>query len=782
MNVHLLIGLAAGGLVSWLAVTLYAFWRAGITRDEKEQLESITSFYEEILSTNYQRPILLWRDEHITADDSSLSYLALSSPVTMLDDLFSEQAYEGCSLEAIKKIKNSMASGVAFIEPIEVYLGPNRPGVLIDIQIIANPELNWPSAVLWIEEVVARPRGKSANTKDDGEAAGLIKLIDALPFPVWQRNAAMKLERVNRAYVDAVDGGSERNVIRNNIELMEASSLQSVQKVAEEVIHSGKTIEKTQYSIIKGKRRALNVTNAVVKNNETIVGVAVDVTGQEEAYSELNRVLDAQSETLNHLQTPVAIFGPDKILRFYNNAFLRFCQLPEKWLAREPSQGELLDGLRDRRRLPEKANYPAWKKQILETYSELIEPHEEFWYLSDGTTHRVMAQPHPLGGMLMLLEDVSDKLALERSYNTLIAVQRETLDGLHDGVGVFGSDGRLKLFNPAFCVLWGMEQKDLEEEPHFEKLLKSVVRRRLKMKDNWKKLRNEIQAPTLGREVRAGRLTLVDENIVDYTIVPLPDGAVMIRLTNVTDTVGIQDALEDRNEALETADRLKSKFITNMSYELRTPLNSIIGFTEMLQEGMLGDVNEKQASYLGNILDASDELKNMISDVLDLAVIEAGGMVLDVQSFSVNELLDDLVILATPRIQSRGVGLYVQIDHDYGVMEGDRRRILQIIFNLLINAMQFSVKGSTVNLTISNKADMIVFNFTSDQISLLKDEWGLVMNAFQYGSSVDTRGGLGLDLALVRSFVELHKGRVELTGDINKGIQISCLIPLKQIT
>lgn len=785
MHNYILIGLIALGLLSWLAVALYALRRAGQMQTQKEQFADTVRFYESVLFSLYERPIWFWRDDQIIADDTCLAFLGLTGPVSHLEDLVSEEDFVGLSANAVEKIKENLASGVANTAPIEVSLGPNRPGALVDIQILSNSEPNWPIAVLWIEEMQTQDIGGGVNSRGEERAAsGLRKMIDALPFPVWQRDASLKLEKVNAAYVDAVEGGSAQNVIRNNIELTEMAGYQSFRRIAQEVFKTGKTIKKTQYSIIKGKRRALDVTNAAIKENSSIVGVAVDVTGQEEAYAELNRVLEAQSETLNRLQSPVAIFGPDQILRFYNNAFLRFSQLPEEWLSKEPNQSELFDGLRDRRRLPDNANYPEWKKKVLDTYSELIEPHEEFWYLSDGTTHRILVQPQPLGGLLIVLEDVSDRLALERSYNTLIAVQKETLDSLHDGVGVFGSDGRLKLFNPAFCTLWGMEQDQLGGEPHLEKILKLAAGLNPKTAENWQKLLQELQSITLGRELSAGRLFFADDKIVDYTLVPLPDGAAMIRLTDMTASIGIQDALEERSEALETADRLKSKFITNMSYELRTPLNSIIGFAEMLQTGIGGSVTKKQDTYLSNILDASDELKNMISDVLDLAVIEAGGMVLNVESFNINEMIDELIMQASPRIKSSGIGVFVQMDDNYGEMQGDRPRILQILYNLMINAIQFAVKGSNVQLSISKTREdheMVSFNFEDEKISLVEDEWEQVMNAFENGTNMGPRGGLGLDLALVRSFVELHQGRVELVGGVGQGLKIICILPLEQL-
>ena len=146
-------------------------------------------------------------------------------------------------------------------------------------------------------------------------------------------------------------------------------------------------------------------------------------------------------------------------MTFYNEAYARLWKFDEAWLAMSPSHSEVLDAVRDNRLLPEEADYPAFKEQIMALYSDLLETIEEYRFLPDGRVLRRLTSPHPLGGLLLVYEDVTDRMLLQRSFNTLNAVQRETLANLHEAIAVFGSDGRLKLYNPGLIDFWGLDEE-----------------------------------------------------------------------------------------------------------------------------------------------------------------------------------------------------------------------------------------------------------------------------------------------------------------------------------
>src|SRR3546814_749967 len=161
----------------------------------------------------------------------------------------------------------------------------------------------------------------------------------------------------------------------------------------------------------------------------------------------------------------------------------------------------------------------------------------------------------------------------------------------------------------------------------------------------------------------------------------------------VTDTLRVERALIERNEALETADRLKSEFIANISYELRTPLNAIIGFAEVLENQFFGKLNERQVEYSHAIVQASQQLIALINDILDLASIEAGYLQLELQPTNVNSLLESIFTLGRERAHSRSIDLRLECDANAGELMADGRRLRQALFNLLSNPLQLPKHG-----------------------------------------------------------------------------------------
>ena len=292
------------------------------------------------------------------------------------------------------------------------------------------------------------------------------------------------------------------------------------------------------------------------------------------------------------LQTAVAIFGRDQKLTFYNRAFVKLWGLPEAWLDQHPSDGEILDRLRETRKLPEQRDYQAWKRARLALYQDGAreQPSEELWHLPGGQTMRVVTQPHPFGGLTFLYEDVTARLTLECNYNTLIKVQSATLDTLSEGVAVFGPDGKLKLHNAAFARIWEFERRGTGGRAACAHHRRAVARPLRRQRDVWDRL---IQAIVSGgaRSATWAMSSAATAPSCRSATSPLPDGATLVTFTDVTDRFRIESALRDRNEALEAADRLKSDFIKHVSYELRTPLNTILGFSEHLASGVPGALN-----------------------------------------------------------------------------------------------------------------------------------------------------------------------------------------------
>src|SRR6185312_12898894 len=365
---------------------------------------------------------------------------------------------------------------------------------------------------------------------------------------------------------------------------------------------------------------------------------------------------DAHSDTLDRLQTAVAIFGPDQKLIFYNRAFVKLWGLAETFLERHPADGEILDRLREARKLPEQRDYQAWKRSRLELYQEgsRENPGDDTWHLPNDQTIRVVAQPHPFGGLTFLYEDVTARLNLESDYNTLVKVQSATLDTLSEGVAVFGPDGKLKLHNAAFTRIWEFERDELEGEPHL-RTIASVSRDRFGDSHIWDQLIQVIVAGSGARDL--GDVERSDRSVLSLSTSPLPDGATLVTFNDVTDRFRIESALRDRNEGLEAADRLKSDFIKHVSYELRTPLNTILGFSEHLASGVPGTLIPQQDEYVQAIVAGANTLKQLINDILDLSLIESGALRLELARIELRALLEDVAAMAGDMATKAGLAL-----------------------------------------------------------------------------------------------------------------------------
>jgi signal transduction histidine kinase len=508
-----------------------------------------------------------------------------------------------------------------------------------------------------------------------------------------------------------------------------------------------------------------------------LVGYAVDVTAEEAKETELERHLGAQHEVLEHLGSAIAIYGPDTRLEFYNRAYQRLWEAEESFLDSKPLISEVIEDLRTRRRAPEQADFQRYKKDRMALFTSLLEPREDLMHLPDGTTLRILAVPHPFGGIMFVHEDVTDKLALESSYNTLIAVQRETLDNLAEGIAVFGSDGKLQLYNPAFARIWKLPPDFLGSSPHIADLLEHM-KPLFNFGSNWLDFKNEMVEYTLDRSSRRGRIERADNNIVEYITIPLPDGAVLNSYLDVTDSVRVEQALRASNTALATADRLKSEFVANVSYQLRTPLNTIMGFAEILTNQYFGALNERQLEYTRTIMDASKRLLLLINDVLDLATIEAGRMALNRRMISVADLLNTAKQMTAEWARQQSLEILIDCPSDIGEFDADEHRMKQVLFNLISNSIKYTPPGGRITLEGRRGEPWVQLTVADTGIGIPEDDRERVFGKFERSNSQARQSGAGLGLSLVKSFVELHGGRIEIDSTIDQGTRITCFMPI----
>ncbi|MGO8710956.1 MAG: PAS-domain containing protein [Rhizomicrobium sp.] len=595
-------------------------------------------------------------------------------------------------------------------------------------------------------------------------------VLDALPIPVWLRDRTLALLWGNRAFL-AATGTADLDAMTTAQKALEKSE----RDLASAARAEGDVLQAKRFTVVGGQRRALAFTHAPLADG-TVVGTAIDVTDVSNAEAHLQQHIDASSDTLDKLATAVAIFDRDQKLNFYNRAFAQLWGLPEAWLDTKPTDGEILDRLREARKLPEQRDYQAWKRQRLALYGQPAEYlAEELWHVPGGKNLRVVAQPHPFGGLTFLYEDVTEKLSLESSYNTLIKVQSATLDTLTEGVAVFGPDARLKLHNAAFARIWELEPAELAGEPHVQRIAEACMAR-FGEEETWKRLVASIAS---GAERRRdwGEIERSDKTILALSLAPLPDGATLVTFADVTDRFRIESALRDRAEALEAADRVKSDFVHHASFLFRDPLNVVQGFAQLLAAGQPGVLTPKQREYVDAILSASNTLGEVTSDILDLAMIDSGAMRLELGRVDLYQLL---ARVAEPlRVHAHSLDIRFTLDcaEDIGIVVVDQRRIRQVVFNLLSNAFKFTPRSGAITLGAAIHGDDVHIYVIDTGPGIAPEVKANVFDRFAAKSRSGHRAGAGLGLALVNRFVELHDGWVEIESVANHGTTVRCHLP-----
>jgi signal transduction histidine kinase len=238
--------------------------------------------------------------------------------------------------------------------------------------------------------------------------------------------------------------------------------------------------------------------------------------------------------------------------------------------------------------------------------------------------------------------------------------------------------------------------------------------------------------------------------------------------------------LEAANRELSVASQHKSEFLANMSHELRTPLNAIIGFSEVLSDRMFGELNEKQDEYLKDINASGTHLLSLINEILDLSKIEAGRMELDVTDFDLPTALDSALTLVRERAGRRSIALHMTLDERLGQMQGDERKIRQIVLNLLSNAIKFTPEGGRIGVAAVSRDGSVEVSVSDTGVGIAPEDQEAVFEEFrQVGTAEKKVEGTGLGLALSRKFVELHGGKIWVTSQVGVGSTFTFTIPVR---
>lgn len=700
---------------------------------------------------------------------------------SLLETLGALPLDDGGSNEDIRplqeKVRDLRSHGIAFSGSVITTEGR---------QIEADGRVAGSQVALWLTDPAVRMAEEGSvlgKVRDNAaDLHGALAQLEKSPVPAWRRSTDLRINWVNAAYVDAVEAENAGVVLKQQIELDA-----SVRRIAEKAQSEKKPVQGRVTVNIKGERRVLSIseTPAHAAGAAAIAGFAVDITDLERTRADLDQHIEANRRTLDQLPVAISLFGVNQDLQYYNQAFADLWGIEEATLSAKIPHGEFLDKLRHKRVLPEQADYSYWKARQLALYTEEVaapgqerngQAPDEIWDLPDGRSIRVASSRHPLGGVLVLFEDISEKIRLEASFNTQINVQRATLNNLAEGVAVFGADGLLHLHNTAFQKLWRLDDATLGARPHIEKVMAPMNGRVQDGGDVLESVKRRATSfsPEDRTPIRDAVLTLTDGRTFSFGTEPLPDGATLVFFLDITDSREREKELRDRNAFLEDIDHQKSKFVDHVSYNLRTPLNTILGFTEMLEGQMFGVLNERQKDYVASILTAAHHLRDLITDIIDLAAIDAGKLELDSEPVNVRDLLTNAATYAALKAEDTKVKLFVDCPKDLGEIEADPQRLKQVLFNLLSNAFAYTGSGGTVTLG-ADRMPGLVRVWVSDSGRGVST--GDQAKAFEAFESSGPSAGAGLGLSLVQRFVNLHGGWVRMESTPGEGTSVTCFIP-----
>src|SRR5580704_2739223 len=594
---------------------------------------------------------------------------------------------------------------------------------------------------------------------------------DASPFPIWAKGAKGKLSYANAAYALATEAGGIPDAIERDLELLDSSHRADMERS----LAATKPFNARMPIVARGERRIYDVRAIHVAGGS--VGVAIDASETDALSSALVRMAEAHRRTLDQLSSGVAVFDGQRRLAFYNESYRSLWDLEQSFLDGHPDDSSVLDRLRAARKLPEQADFRAWKAKLHEAY-RAVETAKDTWYLPDGRALSVVTTPNPEGGVTYLFDDVTESLDLARRFDRLIRVQRETLDSLAEGVTVFGSNGKARLFNPAFARMWKLSPEQLGDEPHIDTVA-AWCKPLLDDAKAWRIIRESITGLENRTDVPL-KLERTDGSVLDCMSRPLPDGATMLTFQDITDTENVERALRESNEALEAADQMKVDFVHHVSYELRAPLTTIIGFAHFLSDPSTGPLTAKQAEYLEYVTKSTNALLALTNNILDLATIDAGAMKLELGPVDIGKAIEAAAEGIQDRLATDRIRLKVDADPNIGSFVGDERRVVQVLYNLLANAVGFSPQDATVGISAKRTDHAIVFTVTNSGPGIAPDVKDKVFDWFESHSHGSRHRGAGLGLSLVRSFVELHGGKVRVDSIVGRGTTVTCDFPIDQ--
>lgn len=559
----------------------------------------------------------------------------------------------------------------------------------------------------------------------------LFKSIHLIPDPIFAKDHEEKLIFFNKAYSHFLEESPQR-IIEKNITFP----------------------EKNGFLNAHGKRYFFEYYEKLYKDFK--ICYLKNLTKEHTLAQDIEMHKNHEKALLNHLSVAICIFDSCEYVQFCNTAFLKMFGLKENCLTLDHTMSYVLDLLRKHRKIPDFENFSEYKKEKQMLFKSQIDIIQETWYLSDGKIIKLSIAPYVVSGLVFFFEDISDKINLERGFNTMVAVQKETIDHLHEGILVVGNDYQIRLLNPSLHSILDIDVN----VRHFNSLQSILGFDIFQAVQTYMSMRRPEKMECI-----------LNKKYVECSYVPLPDGSHLLCLTDISHRFLIEKSMKEKNLLLEQTDHLKTEFISHISYEIKSPLNTIMGFLDILTHQYFGNLNERQLDYCKEIHIASQRLLNLVEDMIDLANIETGDLKLNYATISLDVFLKSVYDLLYGRAYDQGVEVMIDNQITWSSFDGDDTCLKHVLFNLFNHSMKFTLSGGHILLRVYEEpAGWINFSISDSGTHINFEEITSVLENDDYFRE---KSHTVLSLSLVKRLVKLHQGRIFLDRDF----QIICQFP-----
>jgi signal transduction histidine kinase/PAS domain-containing protein len=574
------------------------------------------------------------------------------------------------------------------------------------------------------------------------ERESLKLILDVIPVAIWNRNENMEIIYFNNTYSNIVFGYQKPF----EADLLEIDKLAILS--AEKAFAENKSIVSERSIIIEGKMYLYQIIDIPLVKNGMVTSVAWDISNKELLHKELQEVILSHQNLLESSSNACMIIGADGRLKYYNDALVKFWGPDEGILNHETTHEEIIDHLYTKRKLPEQYNYAKFKKERTSLSNTLTGPREDLFYLPDGKCLRCVVIPHPGNSILFTYEDVTEKLSLERMNHTLNAVQKYTIDNLQEGICVFNETGGLELLNAGMSKLWDLEILEDHQNMNLAEIIEKILGEG-NSEIECEELRDAFTKVMVSRIAAKQTIKNFKGNIIHRSMIPLPNRGIMVSDLDITDSVSVKNALIEKNEALVYVDKIKSEFLANMSYELRNPLATILGLSQLLLLHDYDNLSDSQRGRLGNMLQAAEELTKLVDDAIEITNISAGYTELDLEEFDLNEVIRTIILESTSSLSLRNVSCTYEHDMSKAILISDRIKFKHAVTELIENSIYRSKDVTKIDIALKVKGDFYILSITDDGPQL-----------YEKDTRKNSTKSTGLRYILARAIILLLQGKI----------------------